>query len=536
MQLNPVEAYLLACALVGKDTPPLEGVSPAVQIVVNLLKIHKLGFNHLRDFLPDESLRQQILSIDPHSEPPTLTPPGQKSTIPALPANVQLKPEQIQQAGQTGQWLASYVEAVGKIANQTPISFHQGAALWLAALTIGRRVKINTPWGQTVYPNFYIMNIAPSTYYRKSTGFNLAQKIVRENLPYMVMSEPGSPEAFLNMLSGRLPSNFEELQTRDKDRLMKSQQYAAQRGLIRDELSGLFKAMQRDYMAGMKEHLMQFYDCPPFYDIQTLTKGLVVIRNVALSIIGATTPAELSLSLSVSDWLNGNLARFILLVPEVDYKERPSMDITAIPETLISEWLQVYHALPEPPKPSATEGGESVEQEEWALAVQGKFWHYVKAYEQALRHMTHPESGLDARLAASYGRLHVQALKLALVLAVYDWNKAGRVNYPILTETHWFYAQHQAEQWRVSLHRTLDELSLTKEAQIEQRVLSLLKRSSNGLTRRDIARTIHAETKQVADILDGLINDGLVLAKEGYQGKSPITLFVLDKDDPHVIH
>ena len=64
---------------------------------------------------------------------------------------------------------------------------------------------------------------------------------------------------------------------------------------------------------------MQLYDCPAYLDSNTNNRGIVVIRDTALSILGTATPAELSTALTVNDWHNGNLARFALLTPEVDY-------------------------------------------------------------------------------------------------------------------------------------------------------------------------------------------------------------------------
>jgi hypothetical protein len=47
-------------------------------------------------------------------------------------------------------------------------------------------------------------------------------------------------------------------------------------------------------MAGLKELIMTLYDCPPYLDSNTNNKGLLVIRDAALSILGAATPAELA--------------------------------------------------------------------------------------------------------------------------------------------------------------------------------------------------------------------------------------------------
>ena len=136
----------------------------------------------------------------------------------------------------------------------------------------------------------------------------------------------------MSMLGGVLPPNFDEIATRDRDRLLKGNRFAAQRGIVRDELSAMFKSFGRDFMAGMKELLMQMYDCPDYLDSNTNNRGLVVIRDAALSMLGAATPAELSTALSPGDWFNGTLARFVLLTPEPDYTERPAATDTAMPE------------------------------------------------------------------------------------------------------------------------------------------------------------------------------------------------------------
>ncbi len=146
-----------------------------------------------------------------------------------------------------------------------------------------------------------------------------------------------------------MPPNFDEIAYRDRERLIKGNRYAAQRGILRDELSALFKSFGRDYMSGMKELLMQLYDCPDYLDSNTNNRGLVVIRDAALSILGAATPAELSTSLTPNDWYNGTLARFVLLTPEPDYAERPGAADTTMPENLVRQLRHLHEALPEPP-------------------------------------------------------------------------------------------------------------------------------------------------------------------------------------------
>ena len=224
-------------------------------------------------------------------------------------------------------WLTHYLDWVGATGNQTPMIFHQAAGLWLLATAVGRRLYSEAPWGVRIYPNLYMMLVARTTFYRNSTAYKLAESIARAAIPHMLMPTPGSPERFQEALAGRMPSNFDKLPKAQQERLTRGQPFAAQRGLLKDEVSGLFGAInKRDYMVGMKDLLMELYDCPDYFDKDTQT-GLNVVENAALSILGVTTPASLGSAISAGDWDNGLLVRFALLMPEPDYTERPASPV-----------------------------------------------------------------------------------------------------------------------------------------------------------------------------------------------------------------
>lgn len=151
-------------------------------------------------------------------------------------------------------------------------------------------------------------------------------------------------------------------------------------------------------MAGMKELIMTLYDCPQYLDSNTNNKGLVVICDAALSILGAATPAELSNALSSADWYNGNMARFSLLTPETDYKERDAQVETKAPFDLAQRLAHLHESLPEPAPQEVL--GDKKENEVWPLTAD--IWDACHAYEKALRAMTAPSSSLDDRLRAVY--------------------------------------------------------------------------------------------------------------------------------------
>ncbi|MBI5960349.1 MAG: DUF3987 domain-containing protein, partial [Chloroflexi bacterium] len=506
--LPKTDAYVLARALVGLEWRDLPGSTLAHLILshLDLTTSHDMDF--LRRLLGPVGLAGTFW-VDPHGPLPEPLVKVEVNTVPDLPASARLTGEQLQQAAEVGQWLDAYVTWAGGAANETPLGFHQGAGLWLAALAIGRRLYIHTPWGQRVFPNVYLMLVAVSTYYRKSAGLNLAVDLARAAIPHMLLPQPGSPEAFMCMLGGVLPPNFDSLSQRDRERLNRGNTFAAQRGIARDELSALFKSFGRDFMAGMKELIMQLYDCPAHMDSNTNNRGLVVIQDAALSILGAATPAELAASLTVGDWHNGTLARFVLLTPEPDYAERSASNDSQLPQPLVSLIRQLHEALPVPPGPEAL--GDAPLLEPWSLTA-SELWEPLRAYEQALRAMTAPDAPLDDRLRGVYGRLHIQALKTAIILAALDWISLGerRQSRPVVRAAHWYRAQQMAETWRASAHRLLHDLGENEETRLETRILKLLSGQSGELSVRDIYRALRSQRKPVIEALKALEQDGQV--------------------------
>ncbi|MCD4684494.1 MAG: DUF3987 domain-containing protein [Anaerolineae bacterium] len=518
VKLSAQDAYVLARALVGRDWHDLPCSPLARLLLSNTNMAVPDEVSTLRRLLGAQGLNA-IIKVNPDGPPPiTQLRSGDVNTVPDLPPSAQLTAEQQQAAAGVGQWLDEYITWASHAANETPLRFHEGAGLWLAALAIGRRLYIHTPWRQKIHPNLYVMLVAVSTYYRKSAGLNLANDLARAAMPHMILPQPGSPEAFMSMLGGVLPSNFEDISARDRERLSKGNRFAAQRGIIRDELSALFKSMGRDYMQGLKELIMQLYDCPDYLDSHTNNRGLVVIRDAALSILGAATPAELSVSLNVGDWYNGTLARFVLLTPEPDYAERPSATESSMPEGLVRGLSQLHKALPAPPKPEAIGDVPSIES--WSL-VASDLWEPMHAYERVMREMTAPNSPLDDRLRTVYGRLHVQALKVAIILAALDWVMLGdrRQSKPVVRAAHWYRAQQIVETWRASAHRLLHDLGESEEARLEMRILRLLAGQPNGLSVRSIYRTLRSPRKPVIEALKALELDGRVVQDFARQGE-----------------
>jgi hypothetical protein len=276
-------------------------------------------------------------------------------------------------------WLNQYVTWASRVGNQTPITFHQAAGIWLLSVAIGRRLYVEAPWGIKLYSNTYMMMVADTTFYRKTTAYKLAETVIRDAIPHMLMPTPGSPERFQEALAGRMPSNYKELSYEQQELLSKGRAFAAQRGLFKDEIAGLFGAFNRkDYMAGMKDLIMEMYDCPDYSDKDTQT-GLTIVKDAAPSILGVTTPTGLAGAITDADWQNGLLPRFLLLTPEPNYVERPTLKkYEKPPAELVAGLQQLYERLPMPKQEG--DGWASPE----ALRVDAECWDEVEKYSSRL--------------------------------------------------------------------------------------------------------------------------------------------------------
>ena len=115
--------------------------------------------------------------------------------------------------------------------------------IWMAAVAIARRVYADARWGVRIFPNLYMMFIADTTFYRKTTAYKLGEQILTSAIPQMLMPTPGSPERFQDAMAGHAPSNFSQLSQEHQRIVLEAQKFAAQRGLFKDEIAGLLKGL-----------------------------------------------------------------------------------------------------------------------------------------------------------------------------------------------------------------------------------------------------------------------------------------------------
>lgn len=374
-----------------------------------------------------------------------------------------------------GIWISQYVSYARSVSPMTPDLFHESAALWLASVAIARRLVLPMSFGE-IYPNLFIVWLAETTLYRKSTALNIARNLARDCFPFLLASQDTTPEAFLSDMAGIQPANFNSLPITEQTAWESERNFSAQRGWVLDELSGLMAGAGRDYNAGLLESLLRFYDCDPSYTRSTLGRGRIVVKNSYLSLLGASTPAAMVQHFTAEGlWSNGWWPRFAILTPD---KKPDWQDATAInkPAGLETGLKTLFNKLPngskwpEPPQQLVVSIGAS------AFDIWSK-------YNRALSHDLLTDD-LPQQLYGTYGRLPTQALKIAMILTALDSSVNPKIETP-----HIIKALSIAETWRASAHRAISKATETDFTKTAERVLKIISRyEPNGASMREICR------------------------------------------------
>jgi len=170
---------------------------------------------------------------------------------------------------------------------ETPLHFWTWTGLFILSAAVQRKVWI--PFGQKkIFPNLYIMIIAPPGFARKSVPLSFAKRILKDlQLPLFVDSP--SKRAFtkhLDSLSKR--SHFSRIV--DGVKVSEAQSPLS---CVSPELSSFF-ALD---IKGMVEILTDIYDCPDTWDYMTAGSGEDKIVAPYVTCLFASTPM----------WIAGNL-------------------------------------------------------------------------------------------------------------------------------------------------------------------------------------------------------------------------------------
>ncbi len=211
-------------------------------------------------------------------------------------------------------------------------------ALWggiaATASALGRNAWIDQGHF-TVYPNLYIVLTAGSARCRKSTMISQVEKLLQKVEPKLhLMSQKSTPEALIGDMSGVGPESTTSIVSN------------ATGTIIADEVSTFID--KNAFQTGLIAILTKLYDCGDF-DYRTRSRGVEIIRNPCLSILGGSTIQWIKESIPIVSIGGGFTARIIFVYKDdrskhVPWAERSQEDFE-LEEAIVHDLSEIHKNL-----------------------------------------------------------------------------------------------------------------------------------------------------------------------------------------------
>lgn len=374
-------------------------------------------------------------------------------------------------------FIDDYVEYASS-RTDAPRIFHKYMAYLTLSCALGRKAYLDFA-GDRVYPNMYLLIVAPSTLFRKSTSLGIALQVLRR------------------VGDLRLPDDL------SSESLVKVLQKAGTGLIYSSEFLKILQMFKKEYASQTKPILTDVYDCPEEYPIpfrmKHLTGDLESIKRPVVSIASATVSNWLLEAASAEDMKGGFLSRFIYVV--ANQKERymarpPGADeqtLSWLARRLITVQTAAWNEHNQPMQMS-DEAGAMFDQ--WSE----RFGNEIEADQRCVD------------VQSALGRLMVYTLKFAMLECVM------RVDMSISLQD-MERAIALAYECKENLIRAMADL---QDSANDPR--SMLKKTRRWLmnhpdtTRKDLMKSLNLYEKEMEQIISTLRMSGEVKVIEGRNG------------------
>lgn len=264
-------------------------------------------------------------------------------------------------------WLKMHVEWTRK--TEPPTVYHFFAAMCVLGAVAGRRVKFPRGSGD-LYPNLNVVLVSPPGKCKKTTACNLAVKHY-QTIGMNLMADKVTPEAIVGAL-----------------------QPTAQ-GLIYAPEWAVFLGKQQ-YNEGLVPMLTALFDCPDVWESRTIARGVVQLKDVALSHLACTTIDWMQTSITKDAFAGGFMSRLIFVVQHDSPRKfaLPPPKDPAIAQKLVDHLLKLQHVTGD-----------------FSLAKDAEDW-YVHWYENRTSAI------LDKQFAGYFERKPDRLLQIAMLLTL----------------------------------------------------------------------------------------------------------------------
>ena len=355
-------------------------------------------------------------------------------------------------------WLQEYVEYASEVTD-APRIFHEYVGLAIVASVIGN--KFYLPFGDTaIYPNLWLILIAPSSAYRKTTSMNIGKRLLMDQKKDWIYPNDFTTESFIKVMASR-PSGI----------------------LFYDEFRSLVSQMNKEYNAGLQPFLTSIYDCPGKYR-RTKAKEEIEILKPCLSIISGTTIDWFLRGVKQHDYEGGFLPRFLIIPAKK--KEKP---------------------LAFPPK-ADVDKRDKLDRELQRLAkFEGVafFDNVKKQHEEWFQKFNARYCNVDGFMAGFFQRLQIYVFKFAMILQVMK-NKDKNIEPDVFDD-----AAHRIN-WiaKQLLDLESEEITFDRYQENAKKVMKFIRRNEGQATRSQVSIGTRITKKFLDTTIDDLVEQGRI--------------------------
>jgi Protein of unknown function (DUF3987) len=448
----------------------------------------------------DADIAERQAATTDETTPPPRRPTPAADACPSLPVSAQ-RPWPTADACP---WLDTYVQYSRTWSPRGLRRAHHAVGLWVLSTVAARRITCDMGAMPTI-PALSLAMVAPSTLYAKSTTASLGiDLLTRAGLRCLLAADRTTPQALIRSMSGVVASSYGQLPAEKQEYVQSKLAFAAQRGAYMEEWGGMLSEMSRkdNAMAAFHALLRVLDDGQDSYENDTIMRGLEGLEHPYLAVLASATPHDLAPYMIEGSkwWHDGFWARFAFIAPvqgEQPSLAHPPRGSRSVPGDLL--WpLAAWHKRLGIPSLSVTELRDSRDKgtgvwqadigalPQETLVIAPEVADAYDAYNDALLALV-IAGNVPQDFAASYGRFHAKALRVALLMA----SAAGEHT---IQPQHWNYAQAITEDWRLALHelhaRVADTTTLSRDEMQEQKLLRYLAKAGQA-TVRDIKTYCH---------------------------------------------
>lgn len=365
--------------------------------------------------------------------------------------------------------IGEYV-SLGRTITDAPRIFHLANSLILMATALGKKVQIRSFGSRAMYPNLYIVAVAPSGFYHKSTTTNLGMDVLKVFSPGKPLAEIMTPEAFIVEMD------------LDSDRV-----------LYIDEFGDMMRMWnRREYLNAMKGRLISAYDNRELSKSIRGSKGTGETNRVedpCLSLMGTTTQHLLVAegAMKLEDLQSGFTARILWVWSEK--KERFKRDWPWDTQSDINKLGDRFARIGEDFREGATTD---------FTRAKDTYFDWLEGIEKRY------ERGVSAETSGVVSRMGTFVMKVAVLLAVSEGTLPA--NQILYVEADHVKRSIAFVEWCVQRQEQMVShlFQFNEFDRGKKKLLDTLKIHGGRMSYSDAVRVLSREKRRVDELIDTL--------------------------------